>query len=250
MTQPPRRDGIYAIPQDTIAGFRFDADVAAVFPDMISRSVPGYDLTLPLIGLLAARYAQPGTHIYDLGCSLGAATLTMQALVPHKDVVIKAVDNSSAMLAKLEGLLKPQPDKARIELIEAGIESLALIDASVVVLNFTLQFVSPAQRELLLARIQHALRPGGILILSEKVIFADQGQNERFIALHHAFKRLNGYSELEVSQKRTALENVLVPETQDAHEARLQRVGFAPVEQVFQALNFVAWVAHKPDHHV
>jgi tRNA (cmo5U34)-methyltransferase len=243
------QDAIYATPQANVHGFTFDETVVQVFPDMIERSVPGYNNIVPMIGLIAARYAQPHTQLYDLGSSLGAATLAMRHAVAGaaglEGVTITAVDSSAAMMAKAQEILAQDTAELPVNLVEADIQEVPVTNASVVVLNFTLQFLHTAVRDKLIQRIYEGLRPGGVLILSEKVIFPATDQNERFIELHHDFKRANGYSDLEIAQKRTALENVLVPETIPQHQQRAFNAGFGSCEVWFQAFNFVSLLAIK-----
>lgn len=238
-------DNIYALLRTKVPPFEFNEEVVSVFPDMIQRSVPGYSLTLPLIGLIAQRCAQPDSNLYDLGCSLGAATLAMRHHVQQPNCQIISVDNSPAMLAELQTILAQDNGAIPVQLQEADIRDVLIENASIVVLNFTLQFIDPEDRTVLVRRIYDGLRSGGVLILSEKVIFANETQNERFIALHHDFKRANGYSDLEISQKRTAIENVLIPETVEQHQNRLVSAGFVTSEVWFQALNFVSMLAIK-----
>lgn len=239
------QDNIYSQLLTRVPPFEFDESVVEVFSDMIARSVPGYTLTLPLIGLMAARYAQPHSNIYDLGCSLGAATFAIRDHLPSSDYQLIGVDNSPAMLASLQQKLTQHPHTVPVQLVEADIRQQPIENASVVVLNFTLQFIDPEDRDALIKRIADGMREGGILILSEKVVFADAEQNGRFIDVHHDFKRANGYSDLEISQKRTAIENVLIPETLEQHTARALKAGFRRCEQWFQALNFASLVAIK-----
>ncbi len=237
-------DRIYAREREKIERFSFDEQVARVFPDMIRRSVPGYSTIVEMTGVLAARYARPGSCLYDLGCSLGASTLAMARLVPHRDCRIVALDNSPAMIERARELLgEGEPPEIPVELLCGDVREHPLERASVVVLNFTLQFLPPADRDRLIARIGEALEPGGILVLSEKIRFADPEEDRLQQALHHAFKRNNGYSEMEISQKRTALEKVLVPETLAAHEARLREAGFSGVHPWFSCFNFMSLVA-------
>lgn len=245
---PDRKDSIYATPLDAIAAFAFDSRVAQVFPDMIQRSVPGYSTIIAMTGVLAGRYATAGSHCYDLGCSLGASALSMASQIAGRDCRIIAVDNSTAMLeraaaAVADTALAADGANPGIELVEGDLRDIAIDNASVVVLNFTLQFVPLAEREALLGRIASGLRPGGILVLSEKIRFEDPELDTLNIDLHHAFKQANGYSALEVAQKRSALENVLVPETLAAHRSRLQRVGFSRADVWFQCFNFASLVA-------
>ena len=238
-------DMIYRAPLETIVDFTFDDKVAAVFPDMLQRSVPGYGLLIANIGILAGRYAQAGSRCYDLNCSLGAATLAMRRRITAAGCRIVAVDNSEAMIARARELLAADASPLPVELLCTDIREVAIRDASVVILNLTLQFIPPTDRLALLERIHDGLRPGGILVLSEKIAFADAAQQELLDALHLEFKRAQGYSELELSQKRTALEKVMVPETRDVHVSRLHQAGFATVEPWFQCFNFASLVAIK-----
>ena len=242
MTQ---KDDIYATPRAEVPAFRFDDDVVRVFPDMIARSVPGYDNIVPLIGLWAARYVQPDTNVYDLGCSLGAVTFTLRQRIKQTGCTIIGVDNSEAMVRRCQEILSMAPGQTPVKLTLANLQDVPIENASFVVLNFTLQFIDVAERTALLAKIYTGLVKGGVLILSEKVVFADAEQNERTIDVHHDFKRSQGYSELEIAQKRTSLENVLIAETLEQHIARMKGVGFDSAETYFQALNFASLIAIK-----
>ncbi|MBQ0719994.1 MAG: carboxy-S-adenosyl-L-methionine synthase CmoA [Gammaproteobacteria bacterium] len=238
-------DKLFSRPLADIAGFTFDADVVAVFPDMIQRSVPGYETIIAMTGTLAERYAQPQSKCYDLGCSLGASTLAMAQHIQVPDCSIVAIDNAPAMIEHCQTILRHENPSTGVELVCGDLLDTPLDNASMVVLNFTLQFLPPEARSALMQRIYDALRPGGILILSEKIAFADEHLNQLMIELHHSFKRANGYSELEVAQKRSALENVLIPETLDQHRQRLNSVGFASIDIWFQCFNFASLLAIK-----
>jgi len=244
------RDKIYATPQLDIAGFRFDQTVASVFPDMIKRSVPGYETIIAMTGTLAERYVQANSRCYDLGCSLGASSIAMRHHLQQPDCQIIGVDNSEAMLKQCRAVLQ-QDDKdnttalAPVELICGNVQDIPISNASMAVLNFTLQFIPVEQRTQLLHNIADGLLPGGILVLSEKVAFSDPQHHELMIDLHHNFKRANGYSELEISQKRSSLEDVLIPETLEVHRQRLREAGFSSVDVWFQCFNFASLIALK-----
>ena len=169
-------DQIFAAPIAQLGDFCFDEQVVDVFPDMIQRSVPGYSNIISAIGMMAARYAQPQSRLYDLGCSLGAATQAMRRHVNQPGCQITAVDLSHPMI-----------ERARAHL--SGFKS-----------EVPVALVAPEKRAALIARIHDGLRPGGILILSEKFRFEDEQVNALLIDLHLDFKRANGYSELEISQ--------------------------------------------------
>lgn len=243
---PKQRDTIYAAPLHEIVDFQFDEQVVDVFPDMIQRSVPGYALMIATIGVLAAKYAQANSHCYDLGCSLGAVSLSMRQHISRPDCEIIAVDNSEAMIERARELLAG--DRAftlPVNMVCADLQEVTIENASVVVLNLTLQFIPPAERFSLIKRIYTGLNPGGILVLSEKIAFEEPDRQAFQGDLHHEFKRAQGYSDMEISQKRTALENVMIPETMACHRQRLQEAGFEFVDVWFQCLNFISLVAIK-----
>lgn len=245
MTSKQRTDRIFANPLASIDDFRFDDSVVAVFPDMIKRSVPGYQAIIGMIGELAGRYAQANSNCYDLGCSLGAATLAMRHAVEAEDCRIISIDNSSAMLAQAETIIERDTSSLPVELRCEDISKSEISKASVVVLNFTLQFIPVPERAALVERIYAGLLPGGVLIVSEKVCFQDPQHQALMIELHHNFKRANGYSELEIAQKRSALEKVLVPESLGTHQQRFKQAGFASSDVWFQCLNFASMLAIK-----
>lgn len=239
------KDAIYKTALDNIANFAFDEKVAAVFPDMIQRSVPGYNTIIAMTGVLAERYAQAGSVCYDLGCSLGASTLSIAQHIDDKNCQIIGIDNSAAMLKKCQQQIDAKGYKTPITLICNDINAVDITNASVVVLNFTLQFIPVEQRQALISRIANGMNKGGILILSEKIIFEDPHLQALNTDLHHSFKRGNGYSDMEISQKRTAIENVLIPETINKHQQRLKAAGFESIDVWFQCFNFASLVAIK-----
>ena len=239
------KDAIYATPQEHIVDFAFDERVASVFPDMIRRSVPGYGEIIALLGLFAEQYAQGNSRIYDLGCSLGAATLSLRRRIKASGCKIIAVDNSEAMVERCRENIAHDLATTPVEVMCADIRDVEINNASVVVLNFTLQFLPQQERLELLKKIHAGLLPGGVLVLSEKLQFSEEETQQFQEQLHLAFKRANGYSELEISQKRAALEEVLVPDTQEQHQQRLHEAGFSQVETWFQAFNFASIAAVK-----
>ncbi|MBU2885114.1 carboxy-S-adenosyl-L-methionine synthase CmoA [Gilvimarinus agarilyticus] len=240
------RDTLYANPLAQVGSFSFDQQVVDVFPDMIKRSVPGYPTILSMIGTLAERYVTSDSHCYDLGCSLGAATLAMRHNIRAAGASIIGVDNSAAMIARARQIIAADShEEVPVRLEECGIEDIAIDNASMVVLNFTLQFIAPNARDRLLSDIAQGLNTGGVLILSEKVAFDDLPHQQLMTDLHHQFKRANGYSDLEIAQKRAAIDNVLIPESLDAHRLRLRQAGFSSVDVWFQCLNFASIIAIK-----
>ncbi|HIK94504.1 MAG TPA: carboxy-S-adenosyl-L-methionine synthase CmoA [Planctomycetes bacterium] len=238
-------DRIYSLPLNRVGDFEFDDEVADVFPDMIRRSVPGYASMLSMIGQCAETYVLPDTNVYDLGCSLGAATFAVQQNAPS-DCRIHAVDSSAAMVTRLRRIVSEQSSEgAAVEVHKTDIREIAVRNASLVVLNLTLQFLPPEERDSFVHGVAAGILPGGAMLLSEKISFVDAAENRLMTRLHHDFKRAHGYSHLEIAQKRTAIENRLVPETLETHIERLRRAGFSTICPWFQCFNFASVLAVK-----
>jgi tRNA (cmo5U34)-methyltransferase len=229
--------------------FRFDDKVAQVFPDMLRRSIPGYAASLEAIGSLAARYVRAGSNCYDLGCSLGAATVAMRQGIDEPGCRIVAVDSSPAMIERCRELVAedtaPMSAMTDVDFVLDDIREIEIHNASMVVLNYTLQFVDSADRDGLLRDICEGMNEGGILVLSEKVVDENSHMEKLLVDLHHEHKRRNNYSALEISRKRAALENVLVPESVPLHRARLKEAGFAHSAVWLRYFNFVSIIALK-----
>lgn len=244
-----KHDNIYQTAHQQLVNFTFDKTVVDVFPDMIRRSVPGYETIITLLGNLASQYSQTQTNIYDLGCSLGASTLSIANQVLTKEVNYIAIDNSPEMVKQCKHNLSIKLDNP-FEVRCEDILSTTIENASIVVLNFTLQFLPPDDRQQLLSTIYQGLNDNGCLILSEKIQFSDPKQQARVTQWHHHFKRANHYSDLEISQKRKALDNVLIPDSIDFHHQRLHDCGFSSVDTWFQCHNFASFIALKNETRV
>jgi len=239
------QDKLFMTYQEKIQQFQFDEAVANVFTDMIKRSVPGYENIISMIGLFTQAHARQGTNCYDLGCSLGGSTLAILENLEHKDCLVIGVDNSAAMTERCQNNLNQFHDARKFKICCEDIQKTRLENASLIVLNFTLQFINKSERDALIKKIYQALIPGGVLILSEKILFNDPNKNQLFTDLHHGFKKAQGYSNLEISQKRNALENTLVPESTSIHLQRLNDAGFTQADLWFQCLNFASFFAVK-----
>lgn len=242
---PSNTDVIFSNKQSQVKDFTFDAQVVEVFPDMISRSVPGYNTIIDTIGRLSQRYVTDNSTVYDLGCSLGAATLAMRQGITANNCQLIGVDNSPAMVERCKMHVNAFKGKTPVKIIEGNMQDIAIKNASMVVLNFTLQFIEPEQRQSLINKIAQGMQPGGLLLISEKISDKDEVCRDLLIDLHHDFKRANGYSELEIAQKRTALENVMRTDTLEVHQQRLSQAGFSHVSPWFQCFNFFSLIAIK-----
>ena len=237
------QDRIFAQAEAEAGSFEFNDEVADVFDDMLRRSVPGYAATIESIGTMASRYVQPGTKCYDLGCSLGAAALAMRQNIAVPGCEIIAVDMAPAMIRRCREIIST--DDVDVSIVEDDVRQVAIAQASMIVMNYTLQFLSVEERDAMVRKICDGLVDGGIFVLSEKVIDEDRKVDELLVQLHHEFKRQNAYSDLEISRKRVALENVLIPESIATHRSRLRNAGFRHVGVWLRHFNFVSMVAVK-----
>lgn len=238
------QDKIYSKRQKKISKFVFDKKVAGVFDDMIRRSVPGYSDIIQMCGVLAAHYIRPHTRVYDLGCSLGNASRAVLRATADRTYELVAVDSSKAMLTKAKLNLRGS-HRAKVFLDFRRVEEVNIENASFVMLNFVLQFIPRAARQTLLNKVCAGLHSGGALVLSEKIDFDSKYEKELQRKLHEQFKKSQGYSELEISQKRSALEKVLIPESLRVHEKRLRQAGFSKVCVWFRCFNFASLIAVK-----
>ena len=239
------KDRIYASKQDKVEKFVFDEDVAGVFEDMIQRSVPGYSALNQLLPIVANQFIQEGSNVYDLGCSLGEASISIANATNCSNIQIHAVDNSTAMIKQLQARIKSLNLKFPIQLIHDDMAAVDIKNGSFAVLNYTLQFIDRSQRDMLINKICTGLNKNGALLLSEKITYQDVNEEVLMQQLHENFKRQNDYSEMEISQKREALENVLIRDTHEQHIERLQKAGFSKISVLTKYLNFVSYLAIK-----
>jgi tRNA (cmo5U34)-methyltransferase len=236
-------DKVFADPQMHIGDFRFDATVAAAFDDMVSRSVPYYDEMQRMVCELATDFAEPDTRLYDIGCST-ATSLALLDQTVQSDVHFVGIDNSQEMLDKARIKLNAFAPARPVDLVCQDINQHVQIEnASVVLMLLTLQFVRPLNRERIVQQIAKGMRKNGALILIEKLVVHDTRLNRLYINHYYDYKRRNGYSDVEISNKREALENVLVPYRFEENRELLMKNGFGTVEEFFRWYNFCGIVA-------
>lgn len=220
------QDTLYAAEQSAVDKFSFNQQVVDVFPDMINRSVPSYQNIIDGIGKIANLLCPVRPVIYDLGCSLGSVSLSIAKHAQSKSPDIKGIDYSQAMIDRCQQHIGAFNFGGSISLQQADLVTISLDHCSMAVINFTLQFIEPFQRQSVIDKVYKALEPNGIFVLSEKIKSSQNILDDILIELHHEFKRENGYSDLEISQKRSALEDVMKLDTIEEHRERLRHAGF------------------------
>lgn len=238
-------DKIYSAPIDNIPPFEFDENVVNVFDDMINRSVPFYSEIVKRQAQLAAHFYADGSSIFDLGCSHGNFGMAFANEMGKRDFKISAIDNSEPMVMKYRGRLEAAGLSDRISVICADIRDIVISNASVIVMNLTLQFIPVPDRDSFIKSVYDSLDPGGIFLITEKIHHSDEYLDELEQVFYYRFKKENGYSELEISQKREALENVLIPETLEEHIQRFKKSGFGKIAIWQKWFNFCSFLCIK-----
>jgi tRNA (cmo5U34)-methyltransferase len=239
------KDRVFSEKLTTITPFRFNEKVARVFDDMLVRSVPLYGEVLKQQARIARQFYRDGTHIFDLGCSHGNLGILLLDCFGDAAFKMTAVDSSEPMIQRFKKRLAVHDSQGCIDLACACIENIVISNASVVVINLTLQFLDRQKRDSLIQSAFNGLCKGGILLLTEKTVHPDSQMNALEQDYYYQFKRENGYTELEISQKRDALERVLVPETVAEHENRIQKAGFELFNVWLKWFNFTSMIAVK-----
>lgn len=251
-------DQIYKTSSAKPGGFIFDAHVVDVFADMISRSVPGYQQILEMLPTLTRQFRSENANYYDLGCSLGAGMLAMHEGLGQQQGALIGVDNSAAMIEQARVNLSPlsqketakprvsgQENALTVRLLEQNLLEANIENAAMVLMNFTLQFIPINKRDDIILAVYNGLNAGGAFVLSEKIKFDNRLTNQFLTDIHHQYKADQGYSQLEIAQKRDAIENVLIPETLSAHTNRLEKAGFRAITPWVQNLQFISILAIK-----
>lgn len=231
-----------------VGDFTFNKKIANVFDDMLNRSVPLYGEVQRMLIELAVNFIQPKTNVYDLGCSTGTTLIRLSNYLKEmgqRSINLVGLDSSSAMLAKTRENLRKNKVTNYILYRHDLNECFKFKNASCVFLNWTLQFVRPVSRPMLLKSIYDGLNREGVLLLMEKIIGKDSMLARLYIDLYHNFKKRQGYSDLEIMKKREALENVLVPYRLDEDCELLERAGFSKVDIFFKWYNFAGFIAVK-----
>ncbi len=239
------KDRLYQV--DTVPeDFDFNDRVVEVFDDMLDRSIPCYRTVIREITRLLELHLEPGDAVCDLGCATGTTLLYFVKELADCDLSFVGLDSSPAMLAKARLKAEFYAPNEKVDFQQEDISQVNRPETGAFILNYTLQFIRPVLRPILIKRLFDNLKPGGLLILSEKTILDDRRLNRTFIDIYHDFKREQGYSELEIARKREALENILIPFSVDENKEILAQAGFKPVTAFFQWFNFSSFIACKP----
>lgn len=240
------KDKVFEFKDRPVSDFRFDKTVATVFDDMVSRSVPYYDEMQRMSAELAGDFATEGSNVYDIGCSTGTTLIAFDGQIQAPNVTLHGLDNSQEMLERAKEKLRGAKLRHGFELELCDLnKGLNIENASVASLILTLQFVRPLYRERTIQQIYNGLNHGGAFIFIEKLTSEDTIFNRLFIQHYYEFKKRNGYSDLEISNKREALENVLIPYRMEENFELLRQAGFKKIDVFFRWYNFCGMIAKK-----
>ena len=222
--------------------FEFDEEVALVFDDMLNRSIPFYKQMQDLSIGFGLEYLKADDTVYDLGCSTASTLIELNKLCVYNLNLI-GIDNSDAMLDKAKK--KCKAFGVNITFHNMDLFDMNYVNAKLIMANYTLQFIRPLKREILVKKIFNDLKDDGVFIFSEKIISSNKTLDKQYIKKYFTFKKTQGYSDFEISQKREALENVLIPYTNEENIKMINNAGFKHCEILFKWLNFVTYIAIK-----
>lgn len=239
------KDEIYKDPQNNLDKFTFSTEVTNVFNDMITRSVPGYQENLALSADIIYRYYIDGGLVVDLGSSTGALAQALLERFKDRPFRYLGIDSSEPMVQKARQRVAGKEGKNQLQFITGDIRDKLPEKFDIAISAYTLQFINPQERLKLLQQIYSSLPPKGAFLFCEKVIEKDQSLTSLFQEMHHEFKRKNGYSELEISQKRDAIEDILVPLSDEKNKEMVKKAGFQTVSLYLKMINFASYLAVK-----
>ena len=235
------RDRVFA--KEIEKKFEFDESVASVFDDMLKRSVPFYKEVQKLIIDFINLNAKDENKLIDLGCSTALFLLELKSKA-KVNLKLFGIDNSKPMLFQAQKKLQAYGIKD-IHLQYGDIKEVSLNNFDFIIANYTLQFIRPINRPKVVQKIFNGLKEEGFFIFSEKVVFEDKKIDKDIIDIYYDYKKNQGYSEYEISKKREALENVLIPFTIAENIQMCKDAGFKSIHTIFQWVNFVTFVARK-----
>jgi len=241
------KDEIFKKEKKEITPFAFSHEVTRVFDDMVNRSIPFYkEIHQLIIDLLKLKLTKDNLIINDLGCSTGAVILSIESWLKHagRSAHFNGFDNSAPMLSKCNEKLSDYRVRS-FTLFEEDLNKSTLPQNNLSIMNYTLQFIDIEKRKELLKKIYDSLESKGLFILSEKITPELESNEDLICDLYYEFKKNNGYSELEIAQKREALINVLKPLTPNEQIRMLKDAGFQRSEIFFRWYNFVTYVCIK-----
>jgi tRNA (cmo5U34)-methyltransferase len=239
------RDQLFADQNSQVSDFHFDQKTAAVFDDMVNRSVPQYEEMQRMTAEIANDFAVPGTSLFDLGCATGTTLIYLDPVI-EPSVRFVGIDNSREMLDKAQEKINICHSGREFELFSVDMHrEMEIENASVVVMILTLQFIRPLHRAKVIQRIFDGMNDQAALIIFEKITLDDSLFNRLFIRHYYEMKKRQGYSEIEISQKREALENVLIPYRPEENRELLANAGFTHIEEFFRWYNFSGIIAVK-----
>lgn len=238
------KDEIFKATMEKVPPFEFNNEVACVFDDMISRSVPDYNLIQELTVSIVDKVAQSGDTVVDIGCSTGTTLAKLAELITNKTLTFVGIESSPAMVNKANQKLSGIKGGSSVSILTGDITSTEIPPCKIAIMHYVLQFIPTEERASVLKMIYNSIEKNGIFIFSEKIRMPE-GTASLIEELYYEFKKSKGYSALEISQKREALENVLIPNTWNNIFVSLHDAGFKVATPVFQRYQFVTFIAAK-----
>ncbi|WP_169813485.1 methyltransferase domain-containing protein [Nocardia vaccinii] len=211
-----------------------------VFGNMLSRSIPEYDVMRQTVLSCGLEFVAPNSAIVDCGASDGGA------IAPFVDRFADecrylCIESSEPMANALRHRFSKH---SSVEIYRKDLRCFyPEVAADLTLSVLTLQFIPIEHRQRVVRNIFEHTRPGGALVLVEKVLGADAEIDEMMVRLYHRHKYENGYSREQIDRKALSLEGVLVPVTADWNIELLRQAGFDRIDCFWRWMNFAGWIA-------
>ena len=224
------------------AGWSFGGDVANKFDDHVEKSIPLYDIGHELIAKLSFFFLTEGSNCYEIGCSTAKLTKLLADSHDGRKVNILAIDKEKAMIT--QGRKRCNKNEnikfLNIDILEAEFEKSDLI-----ISYYTIQFIHPKFRQILIDKIYQSLNWGGAFIIFEKVRAPDARFQDIMSSIYTDYKLENGFTPDEIISKSRSLKSVLEPFTIQGNLDMFTRAGFVDILTIFKYVCFQGFLAIK-----
>jgi len=225
-----------------IGRWKFSGKVVKNFNDHIKKSVPGYDEGHDLISNLAPFFlGESQSKFLEIGSSTGLLSKKVRQITERSDVDFIGIDIEKDMV----DYANENNNFENVKFEVANIIDYEIFNYNIISSYYTLQFINPSVRQLVIDKIFKSLNWGGAFILFEKVRGPDARFQDIMQTLYTEYKISQGYNEKEIIGKTLSLKGILEPFSSNANIEMLKRAGFKDINLIFKRLSFEGYLAIK-----
>jgi len=227
------------------ANWSFSGEVANQFDDHVSKSVPLYAQGHQLVCAISDFFVKADSVVYEVGCSTGALTCKLADHNVAKETArFTGIDIEPDMIERA----RARSEASDLSNVNFEVDDILLYEyepADLIVAYYTVQFVRPDQRQVLIDKLYQTLKWGGALLLFEKVRGPDARFQDMLSSLYSDYKLEQGYTPDEIVAKTRSLKGVLEPFSTQGNIDQMKRAGFVDIMSVMKYLCFEGFLAIK-----